>query len=59
MINVRFFILYYLFKYLFIQLLVDLKAFTYEIETIYDILAKNGYIECTNTNKMPTIHENI
>ena len=30
--------------------IIDLKAFTLEIKTIFDILAENGYIDCINKN---------
>ena len=30
--------------------IIDLKAFTREIKTIFDILAENGYIDCINKN---------
>ena len=30
--------------------IIDLKAFTLEVKTIFDILAENGYIDCINKN---------
>lgn len=49
-LTVDHYIRYYTDKHLSMKI-VDLKAFTFKIEIIYDILAKNGSIKCISTNK--------